>query len=105
VPTVNLGSPKSYGVLAGSGITNTGNTTISGTAGANIGSSPTGTFTGETTVTTSGTKFTAVDSLTSAAQADLTIAYNDAAGRTSSATISADLAGQTLTQGVYTSAS
>jgi hypothetical protein len=35
------------------------------------------------------------------AQTDLTTAYNDAAGRTSTATVSADLGGQTLTPGVY----
>ena len=38
------------------------------------------------------------------AKSDLTTAYNDAAGRSSTATISSDLAGRTLTSGVYTSA-
>ena len=52
IPAVGMGSAKSFAVLAGSGITNTGATTLSGTDGANIGSSPTGTFTGDTTVTT-----------------------------------------------------
>ena len=39
------------------------------------------------------------------AKNDLVTAYNDAAGRSSTATVAADLAGETLTPGVYTSAS
>lgn len=105
IPAVGMGSAKSFAVLAGSGITNTGATTLSGTDGANIGSSPTGTFTGDTTVTTTGTKYLAADAVTAAAQNDLITAYNDAAGRTSATAIAADLGGQTLTQGVYNSAS
>lgn len=102
---VGLGSTTNFAVLAGSGITNTGPTTVSGSAGGDIGSSPTGTFTGDTLVTTTGTKYTAVDSVVTAAQTALTTAYNDAAGRTSTGTVSADLGGQTLVSGVYTSAS
>jgi LPXTG-motif cell wall-anchored protein len=104
-PTVNLGSTSNYAVLAGSGITNTGPTTVSGTAGGDLGSSPTGSFTGDTLVTTTGTKFTAVNSQTTSAKTDLVTAYNDAAGRTPATTVTADLGGQTLTQGVYNSAS
>jgi hypothetical protein len=102
---VELGNAKSFAVLAGAGITNTGPTTLAGTAGANIGSSPTGTFTGSVSVTTSGTKYLAADPVTAAAQADLTTAYLDATGRTPATTVAADLGGQTLTQGVYNSAS
>lgn len=105
IPAVGMGSSKSFAVLAGSGITNTGTTTLGGSAGANIGSSPTGTFTGDTTVITSGTKYLAADAVTALAQTDLVTAYNDAAGRTSATAISADLGGQTLKQGVYNSAS
>jgi LPXTG-motif cell wall-anchored protein len=104
-PAVGLGTAGSFAVLAGSGITNTGATTASGTAGANFGSSPTGTFTGDTLVTTTGTKFLAVDPQTSGAQSDLITAYNDAAGRTPATSVAADLGGQTLKQGVYNSAS
>ena len=39
------------------------------------------------------------------AKNDLVTAYNDAAGRSSTETVAADLAGETLTPGVYTSAS
>ncbi len=105
-PTVGLGSTDTFAVLAGSGITNTGATTVSGTAGGDMGSSPTGSFTGDTeVVVTNGTKYTSVDSKVTAAKDDLVIAYNDAAGRTPVTTVSADLGGQTLKQGVYNSAS
>jgi hypothetical protein len=39
------------------------------------------------------------------AQADLSLAYNDAAGRQTSVAVSGDLAGQTLTPGLYQSLS
>jgi type VI secretion system secreted protein VgrG len=104
-PTVDLGTTSSFAVLAGSGITSTGATTLSGSAGADIGSSPTGTFTGDTDVTTSGTKYTAVDSKVTGAKDDLVLAYDDAAGRTPVTTVSAYLGNQTLKQGVYNSAS
>ena len=104
-PKVNLGLTSSFAVLAGSGITNTGPTTASGSDGANFGSSPTGTFTGDTLVTTTGTKYTAVDAAVTSAKVDLTTAYNDAAGRTPATTVSADLGGQTLVSGTYNSAS
>ena len=105
VPTVNLGTAQNFAVLAGSGITNTGATTLSGTWGADIGSSPTGTFTGSETVTTSGTKYLAVDPVVTSAKADLVIAYDNAAGRTPATTVAADLGGQTLVEGIYNSAS
>ncbi len=104
-PSVDLKSTSNYAVLAGSGITNTGATTVSGTAGGDMGSSPTGSFTGDTMVTTSGTKYTAVDSKTTAAKADLVTVYDDAAGRIPATTITGDLGGQTLVAGVYNSAS
>ena len=52
-PAVGLGTTSVFAVLAGSGISDTGPTTVSGTAGSALGSSPTGTFTGDTLVTTS----------------------------------------------------
>jgi hypothetical protein len=45
------------------------------------------------------------DAVALQAQRDLLSAYDDAAARSSTATISADLAGSTLTPGVYMSAS
>jgi len=105
-PTVGLGSTSNYAVLAGEGITNTGPTKVSGSAGSDMGSSPKGTFTGAASITNlSGTTYTAVDSKTTAAKAALVGAYNDAAGRTPATTVSGDLGGRTLKQGVYKSGS
>ena len=104
-PTVALGTTQSFAVLAGSGITNTGPTTVSGTAGGDMGSSPTASFTGEADVTTTGTKYTSAATAVDNAKSDLVLAYDDAAGRTPVNTVSADLGGQTLTAGVYNSAS
>lgn len=108
-PTVKLGTASTYAVLAGSTITNTGPTTITGTAGGNIGLHPGDdptieTFPGQTDITTNGT-IHLFDAAAEQAKADLLIAYNDAAGRDTTETISGDLAGRTLTPGVYTSAS
>jgi len=104
-PTVDLGLTEPFAVLAGSGISNTGPTTVSGTAGGDLGSSPTGTFVNDVQVTTTGTKYTALDAIVTAAKVDLVTAYDDAAGRTSTGTISADLGGQTLVSGVYSAGS
>lgn len=103
-PQVNLGSTSNFAVLAGSGITNTGPTTVSGTAGGDLGSDPTPAFTGDTLVTTTGTKYTAPSPVVTAAKTALITAYDDAAGRTPASTVSADLGGQTLVSGVYNSA-
>ena len=102
---VNLGSATTFAVLAGSGITNTGTTTASGTAGSDFGSDPTPAFTGDTSVTTLGTKYTAANAAVTLAKTALASAYSDASGRASTAAVTADLGGQTLVSGVYTSGS
>lgn len=95
---VPLGTAATYGVLAGSTVTSTGGTTITG----DLGLSPGTAITGAPAV--SGTVH-AADAAASKAQADLTIAYNDAANRTANSTPAAgDLGGQTLAPGLYTSA-
>ena len=103
-PTVTLGSTSNFAVLAGSGITNTGPTTVSGTAGGDLGSDPTPAFTGDTLVTTTGTKYTAPSAVVTAAKTALITAYDDAAGRTPATSVTADLGGQTLVSGVYNAA-
>jgi LPXTG-motif cell wall-anchored protein len=103
-PKVDLGNSESFAVLGGSGITNTGPTAVSGTAGGDMGSSPTPSFTGEASVTTSGTKYTAAATQVDDARASVVDAYNDAASRIPANTVSADLGGQTLVPGVYNSA-
>ncbi len=100
-PTVGLGTAASFAVLAGTTITNTGPTTISGSLGLSPGSSVTGFPPG--TVTNGSQHIT--DAVALQAQADLKTAYDDAAGRTPATTVSADLGGQTLAPGVYKSAS
>lgn len=99
--SVPLGTADSFAVLAGSTVTNTGPSVISGNLGVSPGTSVTGFPPG----TVNDGTIHGADSVTTQAQADLTTAYNDAAGRSSTATISSDLAGRTLTQGVYSSAS
>ena len=96
---VNLGTTASFAVLAGTGITNTGSTTISGDVGGDIGSHPTGTYTGQASVTTSGAVHLA-DATALAAKNDLVVAYDDAAGREGT-TIPIELGEKTILPGVY----
>ncbi len=98
---VALGSAANFGVLAGSTVTSTGATIVYGDLGLWPGvavavASP-AIVTGTTHVN---------DPIAQAAQGDLTTAYNDAAGRsTSPVTLSADISGQTLLPGLYRAAS
>ncbi len=91
--TVGLGTAGSFGVLAGTTVTNTGATTING----NLGVSPGSAITGAPAV--SGT-IHAADAVALQAQNDLVTAYNDAAGRPVTNTYST-LGGLTLVAGVY----
>lgn len=100
---VNLGTTSTFAVLAGTGITNTGPTVISGDAGNDVGSAPTPTFTGQDEVTMTGGAVHLADAVADQAKTDLVSAYDDAAGRTPSV-IGTELGGQTLLPGVYRSA-
>lgn len=95
---VGLGTADSFAVLAGSGITNSGATTITG----DVGSFPTTTQSGFGSVTLNGTNNFG-NSVTQGAKTDLTTAYNDAAGRTTTSTIPTELGGTTLTEGTFVS--
>jgi hypothetical protein len=97
---VNLGTAANFGVLAGSTVTNTGPTVVNGDVGLSPGTAVTG-FPPGTVVGT----IHAADAVAAQAQIDLTAAYNDAATRGPAAIVSGDLGGQTLTPGVYNSAS
>jgi hypothetical protein len=97
-PTVNLGTATSFAVLAGTGITNTGTTKITG----DVGTHPTSSETGFGSVTIIGTNHVD-DAVTQGAKNDLVTAYNDAASRIPATTKSGDIGGQTLTPGVYNS--
>lgn len=103
-PTVDLGTTESFAVLAGTTITNTGPTTINGSAGGDVGVSPGTAFTGEADVTLSGAVHLN-DAVAIQAQTDLVTAYNDAAGRTPVTIIPTELGGTTLEPGVYASES
>ena len=103
ITPVPLGTSSTFAVLAGAGITNTGATTVSGTAGGDMGSAPTPAFTGTETVTTTGTKYLAAEANVGAAKLALDAAYLDAAGRTPATAVPVELGGTTLVAGVYKS--
>ena len=100
--TVNLGTSAEFAVLAGTTITNTGPTSIGGDVGGNIGVSPGSEITGITPdMLSNGTIHTA-DAVALQAQADLVIAYKDAASRAVTKDMTGqNLGGMTLTPGVY----
>ena len=102
-PTIRPGTTTTYGILAGSTITNTGPTTISGTAGGDVGLSPGTSYTGSGSVTSTGTNHI-TDSAASIAQADLVTAYDDLGVPAPTILSSPDLAGRTLLAGTYAAA-
>jgi len=116
---VDLRTTDDFAVLAGSAISDTGTTTIIG----NVGLDPTGgaSITGLTCAEVTGTIYdndglyvgggggstscrVTNSGLLTTAKNDLTTAYNDAAGRTTTSTIGTELGGSTLTDGTYDSA-
>lgn len=114
---VDLGTADSFAVLAGSGITDSNPSVITG----DVGLDPTGgaAIPGLTCAEVTGTIYDnnagytggnapgligcliTDDPLVTLAKTDLVTAYNDAAGQITTGVISADLGGQTLTPGVY----
>jgi Ice-binding-like len=101
--SVGLGTADSFAVLAGSGVTNSGPSVINGDLGTSPTSAVTG-FGGAPNGTVNGSIHQA-DALAGQAKDDLTTAYNDAAGQGPANTLATELGGQTLTPGVYNSAS
>ena len=99
-PPVGLGTAGSFAVLSGQAVTNTGSSTING----NLGVSPGAAVTGFPPGTVNGTIY-AANAVAAQAQLNLTTAYNTAAGATPATSVPADLAGLTLTPGVYRNAS
>lgn len=100
--TVSLSGTSNFAILAGSAITSTGATTVTGDIGLSPGTSfggfPPGIHTGTLHIN---------DNDATQAKLDLTAAYNDAAGRTATdiVTLSGNLGGLTLTPGLYKSTS
>jgi hypothetical protein len=97
---VGLGTLDSYSVLGGQTVTNTGSSVLSSDLGVSPGTAITGFPPGISLGTTH-----AGDAPALQAQSDLTIAYDDAAGRAPTALVAGDLTGQTLVGGVYKSSS
>ncbi len=123
-PASGLGAACTFGILAGSTVTNTGPTIIRGDLGLSPGSAITGfldapanTYVGTGTHTAGPGLVTGTIHLTdpppssptdaATAQAALTVAYNDLAGRTAPApaTVAGDLGWQTLAPVIYKSTS
>ncbi|PWR04869.1 hypothetical protein DKT68_29915 [Micromonospora acroterricola] len=93
---VNLGTAANFSVLAGSTVTNTGDSFLAQSLGVHPGNTatgfPPGTVAGEIHL---------ADGVALQAKNDLTTAYNNAAGRTPFTSLPAELGGSTLTPGVY----
>lgn len=100
--SVDLGSTATLAVLAGASITSTGATKVTGdmglSPGSSIGGFPPGILTGTQHIN---------NATSNQAKLDLTTAYNDLAGRTSTdiVTLSGNIGGLTLTPGLYKSTS
>ena len=97
---VPLGTAGASRCSPDQGSRDTGPTTLNG----DIGTYPTTSETGVGSLTITGTNHDG-DAVTQQAKSDLVTAYNTAAGEGPTSPISADLGGQTLTPGVYNSAS
>ncbi len=100
--TVALAGASTFAVLAGSSVTSTGATNITGdlglSPGTSVGGFPPGILNGTQHIN---------DASANQANLDLTAAYNDAAGRTCTdiVTLSGNIGGLTLTPGLYKSTS
>jgi hypothetical protein len=92
-----IGTACSFGILAGSTVTNSGVATF---VTGDIGVWPGSAITGFTPLNYSGA-IHAGDAVAQTAQGDLTVAYNYAAGVAGGAVLTADIGGQTLAAGVY----
>ncbi|MBM7508820.1 cell division septation protein DedD [Nocardioides salarius] len=100
-PPVGLGTATPFAVLAGTTVTNTGPSVVSGDLGVSPGSAVTGFPPGEVT---NGT-IHAADAVALQAKDDLVTAYDDAAARGPVVDVtSQDLGGRTLVAGVYNAA-
>jgi hypothetical protein len=96
---VDLGSAGNFAILAGSGITNTGVSTL---IYGDVGSYPTATIVGLLSGNVIGTLYTIADPIVGTAKVDLNTAYNDAQGRSLNAiSLPGQLGGLTLAPGLY----
>src|SRR4051812_37597778 len=100
--TISFAGSSNLALIAGTTVTSTGATNITGdiglSPGSSIGGFPPGILNGDQHIN---------DAISNQAKLDLTAAYNDAAGRTSTdiVTLSGNIGGLTLTPGLYKSTS
>ncbi len=100
--SVSLGAASTFAVLAGSTVTNIGQTTVTGDLGVSAGSAVTGFPPGDVT----GGAIHAADGSAAQAQLALTTAYNNLAGRsTAPVSVAGNVGGTTLSPGLYKSTS
>ena len=100
LPVVLCPGIGNFSVLAGSTVTNTGSTVVSGDVGVSPGTAVTGFPPG-----LAGGPIHIADGAAALAQTTLTAAYIDAAGRAGGTSVAGDLVGQTFTAGIYKSTS
>ncbi|MBO3087613.1 ice-binding family protein [Cellulomonas dongxiuzhuiae] len=95
---VPLATADAFAILAGTGITNTGSTTVEG----DIGTFPTPAITGADSIEQTGATH-AADEVADQAKTDLVTAYDHAAGQKPVLAVPVELGGLKLTSGVYSS--
>lgn len=96
---IDLGSAGNFAILAGSGISNTGVSTM---INGDVGSFPTATINGLLSGNVNGTLFTSADPIVGLAKTDLTTAFNDAQSRSLDAiSLPGQIGGLTLAPGLY----
>lgn len=93
---VGLGTAAEFSVLAGSTVTNTGPTTVTGSVGVSPGTAITGFPPGIV-----GGTIHSADATAAQAQTDTTTAYDTAASQTPATAVAVELGGRTLEPGVY----
>src|SRR5438270_1107047 len=99
---IPLGAAAGCAILAGSTVTNTGPTVITG---GDVCLSPGSSVTGFPPGTVSGAIRVPPVPLPAQAQLDLTTAYNNLAGKAGGASLPGDISGLTFTPGIYKNAS
>jgi hypothetical protein len=96
---------ETFAILAGSTVTNTGNSVVDGDLGLSPGTSVTGFFDIDAGPGILNGTFHITDGAAAQAQLDLTALYLDLEGRTGATTVAGNIGGQTLSPGIYKSTS